>query len=276
MLLIKRFSAVFAICVSGILTTTSAMAADSGSKYDVIGITLGMTVEDAKQKLRDFGIEEQSIYETRMSYSYSDGINHNFKTDDFVYRIIGANKALYKDGKQHSDSITLYFSPPPEGGRLVGLQRLMLNGIDPVTGGQFKQAVIDKYGEPTTANSNTLNWKFGSGNKNCLSASQDGTGVALPDSSKNKSILDMVFVKRSGQYRLDLFRVSRIKNLDECANMLEFKLTATDTKPANSVTTTMIDIPSWVSAELAAGAEVERLRKAAVEKREGKGKVPAL
>lgn len=276
MLLIKRFSAVFAICVSGILTTTSAMAADSGSKYDVIGITLGMTVEDAKQKLRDFGIEEQSIYETRMSYSYSDGINHNFKTDDFVYRIIGANKALYKDGKQHSDSITLYFSPPPEGGRLVGLQRLMLNGIDPVTGGQFKQAVIDKYGKPTTANSNTLNWKFGSGNNNCLSASQDGTGVALPDSSKNKSILDMVFVKRSGQYRLDLFRVSRIKNLDECANMLEFKLTATDTKPANSVTTTMIDIPSWVSAELAAGAEVERLRKAAVEKREGKGKVPAL
>ena len=276
MLLIKRFSAVFAICVSGILTTTSTMAADSGSKYDVIGITLGMTVEDTKQKLRDFGIEEQSIYETRMSYSYSDGINHNFKTDDFVYRIIGANKALYKDGKQHSDSITLYFSPPPEGGRLVGLQRLMLNGIDPVTGGQFKQAVIDKYGEPTTANSNTLNWKFGSGNKNCLSASQDGTGVALPDSSKNKSILDMVFVKRSGQYRLDLFRVSRIKNLDECANMLEFKLTATDTKPANSVTTTMIDIPSWVSAELAAGAEVERLRKAAVEKREGKGKVPAL
>ena len=276
MLLIKRFSAVFAICVSGILTTTSTMAADSGSKYDVIGITLGMTVEDAKQKLRDFGIEEQSIYETRMSYSYSDGINHNFKTDDFVYRIIGANKALYKDGKQHSDSITLYFSPPPEGGRLVGLQRLMLNGIDPVTGGQFKQAVIDKYGEPTTANSNTLNWKFGSGNKNCLSASQDGTGVALPDSSKNKSILDMVFVKRSGQYRLDLFRVSRIKNIDECANMLEFKLTATDTKPANSVTTTMIDIPSWVSAELAAGAEVERLRKAAVEKREGKGKVPAL
>lgn len=276
MLLIKRFSAVFAICVSGILPTTSTMAADSGSKYDVIGITLGMTVEDAKQKLRDFGIEEQSIYETRMSYSYSDGINHNFKTDDFVYRIIGANKALYKDGKQHSDSITLYFSPPPEGGLLVGLQRLMLNGIDPVTGGQFKQAVIDKYGEPTTANSNTLNWKFGSGNKNCLSASQDGTGVALPDSSKNKSILDMVFVKRSGQYRLDLFRVSRIKNLDECANMLEFKLTATDTKPANSVTTTMIDIPSWVSAELAAGAEVERLRKAAVEKREGKGKVPAL
>lgn len=276
MLLIKRFSAVFAICVSGILTATSAMAADSGSKYDVIGITLGMTVEDAKQKLRDFGIEEQSIYETRMSYSYSDGINHNFKTDDFVYRIIGANKALYKDGKQHSDSITLYFSPPPEGGRLVGLQRLMLNGIDPVTGGQFKQAVIDKYGEPTTANSNTLNWKFGSGNKNCLSASQDGTGVTLPDNNKNKSILDMVFVKRSGQYRLDLFRVSRIKNLDECANMLEFKLTATDTKPANSVTTTMIDIPSWVSAELAAGAEVERLRKAAVEKREGKGKVPAL
>ena len=276
MLLIKRFSAVFAICVSGILTATSAMAADSGSKYDVIGITLGMTVEDAKQKLRDFGIEEQSIYETRMSYSYSDGINHNFKTDDFVYRIIGANKALYKDGKQNSDSITLYFSPPPEGGRLVGLQRLMLNGIDPVTGGQFKQAVIDKYGEPTTANSNTLNWKFGSGNKNCLSASQDGTGVTLPDNNKNKSILDMVFVKRSGQYRLDLFRVSRIKNLDECANMLEFKLTATDTKPANSVTTTMIDIPSWVSAELAAGAEVERLRKAAVEKREGKGKVPAL
>jgi hypothetical protein len=51
MLLIKRFSAVFAICVFVILTTTTAIAADSGSKYDVVGITLGMTVEDAKQKL---------------------------------------------------------------------------------------------------------------------------------------------------------------------------------------------------------------------------------
>ena len=276
MLLKNKNFALCAICIFSIMMTTKAWAADSDSQYDVVGITLGMTVEEARQKLLDFGIEEPSIHETRMSYSYSDGINHNFKTDDFVYRIIGANKALYKDGKQHSDSITLYFSPPPEGGRLVGLQRLLLNGIDPVTGSQFKQAVIEKYGEPSAANSSTLNWKFGSGNKNCLSNSQDGTGVTLPDNSKNKSILDMIFVKRSGQYRLDLFRVSRIKNLDECANMLEFKLTATDTKPANSVTTTMIDIPFWVHAELAAGAEVERLRKAAVEKREGKGKVPAL
>src|SRR5690606_34801144 len=173
MLLKNKNFVVCAIWVFSIMMTTKAWAADSDNQYDVVGITLGMTVEEARQKLLDLGIDEQSVYETRMSYSYSDGINHNFKTDEFVYRIIGANKALNKEGKQHSGSITLYFSPPPEGGRLVGLQRLMLNGIDPVTSGQFKQAVIDKYGEPTAANSNTLNWKFGSGNKNCLSNSQD-------------------------------------------------------------------------------------------------------
>ena len=78
MLLIKRFSAVFAICVFVILTTTTAIAADSGSNYDVVGITLGMTVEDAKQKLLQDRLQkkEESISLVPTNYAVN-FVQHN-------------------------------------------------------------------------------------------------------------------------------------------------------------------------------------------------------
>ncbi|MAZ02751.1 MAG: hypothetical protein CMN56_06400 [Sneathiella sp.] len=253
----------------------SALAAEA-DKFDVVGLSLGMTTEEAMQALRDFGVMEESISETRLSFFYTDGLKNDYRTEEFLYRVSAGKKPIINGMKRHEDGIVLYFSPPPEGGRLVGIERNLINRIDPVTGAQFKEAVFDKYGAPTDENGRAFNWKFGGGDKNCLSTSLDKTGVVLPEGGKsNKSILDMVYKKTSGQYRLDLFRVSRIKSLEECANMLEFTIPG-DTQPADRVRATMIDIQSWVRAELAAGEEVARLQKEAIEKREGKGKKPTL
>lgn len=271
----KVASSITVILFSAIIGHSALAAAE---KFDVVGLTLGMTTEEALQALRDFGVAEESISETRVSFSYSDGIRNDYRTKEFLHRVSAGKKPIIDGMKRHEDGIVLYFSPPPEGGRLVGVQRTVSNRIDPVTVGQFRDAVFDKYGEPTSTGSGIYNWKFGGGDKNCLSPNLDGTGVALPAEgpNKNKSILDVVYRKTSGSYRLDLFRVSRVKNLEECAQMLEFTLPGKDNQPATRVTATMIDVQSWVRAELAAGEEVARLQKEAIEKREGKGKKPTL
>jgi hypothetical protein len=115
---------------------------------------------------------------------------------------------------------------------------------------------------------------------NCLTTNPNGVNVSLPstDVRQKKGILDMVYRKAGGgKYKLDLFLHSRVKNLAQCASMLEYRLgTHSDNQPASRVEATMIDVQSWVKAELAANERVDKLRSEAVEKRMGKGSKPKL
>ncbi|MCB2006025.1 MAG: hypothetical protein R3E92_12775 [Burkholderiaceae bacterium] len=259
--------------------STSAVAADDDSKFEMVGIRLGMTPEQVVPVLKAHGIGGDRIYESRMAYSYSDGINHGLKTDDFLARIT-ASKVEVLGNKRRDDSFELFFSPPPAGGKLVGVQRVIFNNVDPITGGQFRQALVDKYGSTSDATTGILNWKFGGGDMNCLSTNPKGVNVSLPstDLRQKRGILDMVYRKAGGgKYRLDLFLHSRVKDLAQCASMLEYRLgTSKDNQPASRVEATMIDVQSWVKAELAANERVDKLRSEAVEKRVGKGNKPSL
>ncbi|MAL79987.1 MAG: hypothetical protein CMN55_12880 [Sneathiella sp.] len=270
----KITSSISVILFTGMMAH-AAPAADN-DKFDVVGFKLGMTTDEAQQTLRDYGADEASISISRVAFTYSDGVNHNHKTEDFIYRISAGKPVLNQDGKRQEDSIILYFSPPPQGGRLVGLQRLLNNEIDPITANEFRAAVIGKYGEPQGTNFAAINWKFGGGTQNCVSNDTKGMGISLPATSRNQSILDLVYANSGTGYLLDRFRIGRVKSLDQCANMLEYTIAAQGDMPATRVQATMIDVQSWVKAELAAGEEVEKLRKAAVEKRMGGGKKPAL
>ncbi len=268
----KITSSVSVILFTGMMAH-AALAADN-EKFDIVGLTLGMTAEEAVQALREYGVDPQSISETRMAYHYSDGVNHDFKTEDFLHSVTAGKSEVVSNGKRQSDSLILTFSPPPAGGRLVGVQRLIKNEIDPITAKEFRAAVIGKYGEPQATSFAAMNWKFGGGTQNCVSNDTKGMGIRMP--GRNKSILDLVHPNPGTGYRLDRFIVARVKSLDQCANMLEYTIAAQGDMPATSITAMMIDVQSWVKAELAAGEEVEKLRKAAVEKRVGGGKKPAL
>ena len=155
-----------------------------------------------------------------------------------------------------------------------------LVGVDPITGGQFRQALVDKYGATSAATAGILHWRYGGGDMNCLTTNPNGVNVSLPstDVRQKKGILDMVYRKAGGgKYKLDLFLHSRVKNLAQCASMLEYRLgTHSDNQPASRVEATMIDVQSWVKAELAANERVDKLRSEAVEKRMGKGSKPKL
>lgn len=262
-----------------LLTTFSTPAfADDGSKFDIVGLRLGMTPEQAVQALKAHGVGADKIYENRMAYGYSDGVNHGLKTDDFLARIT-AGKVDIQGNKRRDESFELMFSPPPAGGKLVGVRRMIANNVDPITGGQFSQALLDKYGAASASTTGILHWRFGGGDMNCLSNNPNGTSVTLPttDIRQKKGILDLVYRKAGGgKYRLDLFLHSRVKDLAQCASMLEYRVSATDNRPATRVEATMIDVQSWVKAELAANERVDKLRQEAVDKRVGKGSKPSL
>lgn len=276
--LTKSFCAAV-LCASAVLAGPAGFAAEQGA-FDIVGLRLGMTPEEAFSTLEAHGIAREAIQETRMSYSYSDGLRNDYRTDDFLAHVT-AGKFRVEGSRRHNDSFVLYFSPPPHGGRLVAVDRMINNQLDPVTRGELREALVAKYGVPTVEELGILNWQFGEGSKNCVSSRPNGTGVGLPDtSSRNrKSILDFVFAKRGTQVHLDQFRTPWVKALEDCSNVLEYKGANTDYtagNPATRVNASMVDVQAWVRAELAASEYVEGLRQEAIKKREGQGRKPAL
>jgi hypothetical protein len=263
--------------LSAFAAAATAAADDAG--FDIVGLKLGMTPEEVRQALVAYGVPPEQIQEARMSYVYSDGLKHDYSTEDFLVTLMGG-KLERVNGARREDSLLIYFSPPPQGGRLVGIERLLQNRVDPVTKGELREALIGKYGPATAEAGGVMHWRIG-GAANCLSSSPNGIGVRLPEPTgrNRKSILEMVYQQPGGQLRLDLFQDRRVKSLEECGSMLEYHGPSGDYtagQPATRVSATMIDVQAWVAAELAANEYVEALRQEAIKKREGQGNKPAL
>jgi hypothetical protein len=95
--------AVSSLVIVSFTTFSGPAVADDNGKFDIAGIRLGMTPEQAVQALKAQGISGDKIYESRMAYGYSDGVNHGLKTDDFLARITAA-KVEILGSKRRSDS----------------------------------------------------------------------------------------------------------------------------------------------------------------------------
>lgn len=273
---IRKLSLVAALSVYGFLVSQSALATED-DRFDIVGLRLGMGYNDAMKALKAHGFQESSIEETRMSYFYSDGLKHDYRTEEFVFLMSGVILEIV-DGKRREDAFNLFFSPPPEGGELVGVYRSLTNEVDPITNEQFREAVIAKYGEPAVNDAGVVNWKFGRGGMNCVSRTNKGIGLPLlsGNTGKRESILDLVFRKAGSQYRLDQFKTNRVTSLEDCASMLEYSIGGMGARPAIRINAQMIDVRSWVKAELAAGEYVEALRQKVTKAREAQSSKPRL
>lgn len=246
--------------------SVTAFSAGTVDQFDIVGIKLGMTPEEASQALQAHGVKKSAIEETRQVFSYSDGLNPQ-KTEGFIFSMSGGLSETV-DGKRKFDSITLYFSPPPKGGRVIAIQRVIENKVNPVTRGQFREALIQKYGPAENDSASTPEWLFGTGTKACRSYS--------PPSEFKKGIVREVYVTSGSKIFLDRFRKPQVNALEECANQLRYQIGAPADRPAMRVTAFMADIQSWVGDEMAANEWVSGLAAEAAAKREGAGEGPAL
>jgi hypothetical protein len=254
------------LSASASLLSVPSYAADDG-KFDIVGLKLGMTRDETIQALTAYGIDPAQVQEQPQTYMYGDGVG-TASTEPFLYRITTA-KQTKVNGKRVSDSFAIHFSPPPEGGRIVSVQRVVENNSNPLTNAKYRDALREKYGEATEeAVLGHRKWMFGTGTQDCLPK-------GLP-TNRGNNILKMVFMPSGSQVQLDRFLNSRVKSLDECANVLKYDVGGPDTQLAKRVSATMVDVQSWVRAELAANKMVEALRQEAIKKREGGSAKPNL
>jgi hypothetical protein len=261
-----------ALALSAILSISSSLlsvpsyAADDG-KFDIVGLKLGMTRDETIQALTAYGIDPARVDEQLQTYRYSDGVS-SASTEPFLYRIT-ASKQSRVNGKRNSDSFSIHFSPPPQGGRIVSVHRVVENNSNPLTNAKYRDALREKYGGATEeAVLGHRKWMFGTGTQDCLPK-------GLP-SNRGNNILKMVFMPSGSQVQLDQFLNSRVKSLDECANVLKYDVGGPDSQLAKRVSATMVDVQSWVRAELAANKLVEKLRQEAIKKRDGSSAKPKL
>jgi hypothetical protein len=207
------------------------------------------------------------VSEQRLYYTYSDGVNHGLKTDDFIWYISGAKDS--SDGfKKRIDSFTLVFSSPPDEQRLVAIIRNYENYVTPPTTDEYRAALVDKYGAPSETPYGKQVWYFPAGTVNCVVGGFSPLG--------QKDILKTIFENAQGGGVTTRLLNMSAKSLDDCASYLEYSVSPVPSEPATSVTATMVDVQSWARANLSANEWVEGLRRDAISKREGKSDKPAL
>src|SRR3546814_18317813 len=82
--------AVLALAVLAILTNDPLRAEVREPAVDIVGLRLGMTVDEAKAALQAYD-PAITINEYRQYYTYSDCVTHGLHSQDFVFNIKNPN-----------------------------------------------------------------------------------------------------------------------------------------------------------------------------------------
>ncbi len=165
------------LAVLGFLSICNSSHAQN---FDIFGLKLGMTVGEAKAALLAHGVEP-AIEEQRQYYTYSDGVNHNLKTEEFVTAMAAVRQT------NSSDNFSVFFSPGPRGGKVVAVIRTVSSPNNPPIRSQYRDALIRKYGSPTSEDTSTIRWDLPEGKVQCI-AGPVGSYLPTQPSILKKSI----------------------------------------------------------------------------------------
>lgn len=230
--------------------------------FDIVGIRLGMSVEEVYKALAAYDINENGIQEYLQHFNYSDGVEQ-FKTDDFVF-YIDAFKST-----DTNDSLSIFFSPGPQGGNVVAVVRTMENRTNPPTRRQFLDALKNKYGPLTSEDISTAQWNFPAGKIQCL------VGAVGAYQPTQPSILKKIYGANVGS-RDGILHNQQAKSLSDCASYLTYAMPSGDDSPVGMARAVMVDVAGTADGELSANEWVAGLAEQARKVRESKSAIPAL
>ncbi|ODN65863.1 hypothetical protein [Methylophaga muralis] len=243
---------------------TTAVASD----FDIVGIKLGMNFEEVQEALLKHGARPESIQQQQQFFQYSDG-SELHKTEPFLHKVIAAKDVMGEKGRDQ-ENFSVYFLAPPEESKVVAIIRNINTRNNPTTKGQYMSALKDKYGEPQTIGGRLV-WWFPEGKQSCFAANNL---VMMPDVDQ---IMGNIFLSSGKRYFLDRFQNTKLTSIDDCAGYMVYVMGSLQPDaPANSVSATMIDAPTWVKANLKSMEWVEELQTQATEARLGASSKPTL
>lgn len=122
----------------------SATALQAAPTWDIVGLRLGMTEQEARAALKAHAADAQ-VTTNSLKFSYSDGAKQQ-ETSAFTSGLI----ARLPPKGQDTETIQVEFSAPPLEQRVISLRRTLTNYANPPALERMIDTVTQKYGKPTT------------------------------------------------------------------------------------------------------------------------------
>ena len=217
-----------AATVLALLAGTSVRASAESGAPDIVGLRLGMTVDEAREAIRKYNpdLKIQPPVEKVLQYRVG---NETRKTEPFVSYLFAVS------GKKQKDDIYVYFSLPPGEPRAVAIRRMHNNFDPPIARATYYEALVDKYGEPSAGlrdkhgdearRQHWHQWHVGAGEVQCAPTFAGGRDVEGQFGSLNPSAVEKGEVlKRLSDPSTGKMRNGEASDPSDCATLLTYEL----------------------------------------------------
>lgn len=130
--------------VAAAALTLLSMSAIAAPDWDIVGIKLGMTEQQARAAIKAHSAQAQ-IAEKTLKFTFNDGARQQ-ETSGFLATITAQIPG--GAGSSDSESIELELSPPPREQRVIKVRRALSSYGDPPPLQRMQDSLAQKYGRP--------------------------------------------------------------------------------------------------------------------------------
>ncbi|MBL8264909.1 hypothetical protein [Steroidobacter sp.] len=211
------------VALAALLCSTPAAQAAPG--WDIVGLKLGMTEQQALAAIKAHSPNAQ-VTTNSLKFTFHDGAKQQ-ETPSFTSGLIVRVPQTGQDG----ETIQVEFSAPPTGQRVISLRRTLSSYANPPALERMIDSVAQKYGKPNTQSKygiGQITTQLGWAEANRKPCGKLDKGLLLPPVSQTPDSLRW--------YDLQQKNGLAPANASECSGVLQVKLT---TKAGGSSVVTM-------------------------------------
>lgn len=258
-------SAALAVCLTPVLAHAQGTP---GAAFEIAGIRLGMTEDEARAAIEAFD-PTLEVTDVIGVYNYSDGVRQH-QTPEFLDRIEALDRTKM--------GVKVYFSGPVGDVRVIAVTRQVDPLQNPPTVDQFRQSLVDRFGEPAGLNGPGVNppmnivWEE-AGKPACTrmrDRTRNEVSLSVPPLQLMASVEEYFEKRRTTPIYYEL-----PSDMARCGAVLNY-----DFGPTQDIvlafTAELKDIGALVATERARNAWVSELEAEATRQRQSQGQVPRL
>lgn len=255
-----NFIALRVVAAFSALCLLHGTAVAAGEQVDIVGIRLGMTVDEVKAAITKYNpnLAIQPPVQKLMKYRVA---NETRKTEPFISHLFAVS------GKKQKDDIYVYFSAPPGEPRAIAISRLHNNFDPPILRDTYYKALVDKYGKPDATEVDRhkdekrkvvwLQWHVGDGRTQCVPHIPGGREVdgAFGTLGRGNVEQGQVLLRIRHQNTGEMI-VPAAKSPADCAALLTYQLNYDPLFAADGL---LIDVAAAARSEEALAAWIDGL-----------------